>query len=92
MLDLSSILFSLALVEATMLCALLTFLCSKTKNPGMKEMAGATCAGAIGALVTGFGISFSDYTLVFYGVSFFTISLIFAARSIATILLLSETI
>ncbi len=81
MLDISSILYSLAIVETFMSCMLVVFLYSKTKAAGLKEMACATFASAIGALLTGRGNSIPDYDLMYYGIVCFTISVMFVARS-----------
>jgi hypothetical protein len=81
MLDFSSILFSLAMVETVMSCVLVIFCFSKTRAAGLKEMAAATGAGAIAAVLSGLGTSMADYDLVYYGISFFIISVLFAARS-----------
>jgi len=81
MLDISSILYSLAIVETFMSCMLVVFLYSKTKAAGLKEMACATFASAIGALLTGRGNSIPDYDLMYYGLVCFTISVMFVARS-----------
>jgi len=81
MLDISSILFSLAMVETFMTFMLVIFLYSKTKAAGLKEMAYATCASALGALLTGRGTSIPDYDLMYYGIVCFTLSNMFVARS-----------
>lgn len=81
MLDFSSIMFSLAMVEAIMTCLLVVFLFSKTTAAGLKEMAGATCASAVGALLAGFGTSIPNYDYIYYGIVCFTISIMFVARS-----------
>jgi len=60
---------------------LVVFLYSKTKAAGLKEMACATFASAIGALLTGRGNSIPDYDLMYYGLVCFTISVMFVARS-----------
>ena len=81
MFDISSLLFSLTIVEIVLAAILLTFWATKFKASGLKEMVGATTVGGIGALLSGIGTSTTNYYSIFFGFVCFAVSVLLAARA-----------
>jgi signal transduction histidine kinase len=83
MLNISSILVSLFVVEIVMAVILISFLFAKMKMNGLKEMAAATTAGSVGSVLGSYGTQSGSFEFTYIALFFFMFSVASASRSMA---------